>query len=1837
MLRTTLFTLLLVAPSLAADPVRVLSAGPDGLVLELRLSPARLVQTRVEGRVFDDLAAPGYPRLDQPGRPNLPFVARVLAAPPGARVDLDVRVLHHTDLEEVSFVPAAPTDGPSFESPPASTGDFFPGARAAVEPLGRLRGVPAHSLRFYPFRYSPARRVLRVYDHLQIRVRFIGGRRPQRAAPSGPDELYRVFLNFDQAAAWSTPARAAKSAADDWYDPALPWVKIFVETDGLFRIDPAWLRERQVDVEGLDPRTLRLFLLGQEQAVHVRGEADGRFDEDDCLIFPGRFRRDDRDFGSLYGPRNTYWLTWGGETGKRFATRSGAPVRDYPESPSFWTTAHFEVDLKYDPLPDAPDDRRDHWFWEEPVKATKPDVPASRTFTGDLKSPDLEPDYAARLRVSLHGASDLGHHTVVKLNNRRVDDRIWGGRREGQVELPIDAEIPSSYLREGRNRLLLQVFADQEKFDLVYLNWFAIDYRRRYRTWFGYLEFAQPSSDGHRITVSGFRDTRIELFDVANSVRFTDLRIDSLEAQILVTFEARSPEPASYVIADSLALRVPGGALDTPSSWRRSDHRADYLIIAHPELLAAARTLADHRRTSGLEAAVVSADDIYDEFSYGLVQRQAIADFIRHAYRRWERRPAHVLLFGDDTYDYRNIYGGGALFAVPTLYYQSRGRGRAPSDFLYALVDGDDLLPDLTVGRLAVSTPEEAFPAVDKIVRYDRDPEPGDWRSRVIYLANYHPKHLFTAPSDSLAARFTAPLGLVSVKVYNPDESPIPNATGRKFVDALNHGSLLLNFSGHGSPGTMQFVFSLHLPDWDYLSQVRNGGRLPLVLALSCLNGMFANPILAGLAEVFTTRTEGGAIAYISASAQSFPSQNNLLSEFIYAQLFQQGHLGFGSTLNAAKIQVLAAHPGWDDVALTMQLLGDPAQELALPGRADYAPLSLQVSADQVFGHSTLQVESTLRNNTRLTADSLVAIGLGWPAGGALPETLFVTTLAPFAGTRTLSFPWPVGGRRGSYRLELRLDPEDRVPEEDEGNNDLDLDLDILEPLLPALVFPPASAVVAPQDLSLEALAPPGDGPFSCAFSLSTDPGFTPENTWTSPPVPAESGLAAFRPAVLAEDRPYFWRVRVHTPRAAGSWSESRSFQVSASPAPGTWHQRGAQLLAGAPGELALSADGQLTLSAAPLPFRPSSATREDGFTVRGLDGAGVLCTDGTYVYVKRWYNDDSTIYPGIDHFTRVGTGFNDIHRTGNFGLLADSTTAGISATYHSDGFIYSESGRAFELERISAATGRLDTVAVPDGLLEWRTGRVEDGHSLITSDGRFIYNVSMSSEKGVRAEWSVRVFDPADGWSRIRQFTSPPTETGFTFEWTDGILADGRRLYFIEYGDQRRIRMVDAVDGRFLDEWTSDQDTTRIISGQYDWINNKVWLGDLMGSAVFRYAGLGQADAGTLTSEPVGPASQWRRLRLAGKTSSQARLAAEVLVQDGETWAPHPDFADLPVGQEVDLSHLDASAHPRIRLRARLEGSPQTVALDSWTVDFAPRSSLQLTRARGEMGAAGLQVILHLRNLSAGAVDGARLRLERSDRFTPVLEHPLNPLRRGETRRVVLDSLELPPSGVRLFAQVLTSDPDADPADNRLGVPLLFAGRAPLVFQAWPGERPFLSGDPLLPGQGLLISAPDLPDARVELTVDGAPAEPDSLLDAFPSGERQILYRPRLAPGTHRLQARLFRDGEEIGFRQIRFRLTDVLTIANPLIYPHPVRERAAFTYVLSRDAEVEVEIYSLGGRLVRRLGPEAQAAGFQQVAWDGRGADGHLLANGTYLFRIRARSGDEKTRVRGPLVVVR
>ncbi|MEZ4387949.1 MAG: S8 family serine peptidase [Candidatus Krumholzibacteriia bacterium] len=83
----------------------------------------------------------------------------------------------------------------------------------------------------------------------------------------------------------------------------------------------------------------------------------------------------------------------------------------------------------------------------------------------------------------------------------------------------------------------------------------------------------------------------------------------------------------------------------------------------------------------------------------------------------------------------------------------------------------------------------------------------------------------------------------------------------------------------------------------------------------------------------------------------------------------------------------------------------------------------------------------------------------------------------------------------------------------------------------------------------------------------------------------------------------------------------------------------------------------------------------------------------------------------------------------------------------------------------------------------------------------------------------------------------------------------------------------------------------------------------------------------------------------------------------------------------------------------------------------------------------------------------------------------------------------------------------------------------------------------------------------------------------------------------------------------------------------PNPFNPSTTLAFELARPGAVRLELFDVGGRLVRRLVDGPLAAGRHEVDWDGRDAAGREQASGVYLARLVA----DGTRQSGRLVLVR
>ncbi|HSG27679.1 MAG TPA: FlgD immunoglobulin-like domain containing protein, partial [Candidatus Krumholzibacterium sp.] len=93
---------------------------------------------------------------------------------------------------------------------------------------------------------------------------------------------------------------------------------------------------------------------------------------------------------------------------------------------------------------------------------------------------------------------------------------------------------------------------------------------------------------------------------------------------------------------------------------------------------------------------------------------------------------------------------------------------------------------------------------------------------------------------------------------------------------------------------------------------------------------------------------------------------------------------------------------------------------------------------------------------------------------------------------------------------------------------------------------------------------------------------------------------------------------------------------------------------------------------------------------------------------------------------------------------------------------------------------------------------------------------------------------------------------------------------------------------------------------------------------------------------------------------------------------------------------------------------------------------------------------------------------------------------------------------------------------------------------------------------------------------------------------------------------------------------------VVSAMNYPNPFNPSTTISMEISGAGEgvpVDVAVYSVDGRLVRRLYSGHAAPGRFDVTWDGRNDGGRMVSSGTYFYSIISSGG----KVTGKMLLVR
>ncbi len=387
--------------------------------------------------------------------------------------------------------------------------------------------------------------------------------------------------------------------------------------------------------------------------------------------------------------------------------------------------------------------------------------------------------------------------------------------------------------------------------------------------------------------------------------------------------------------------------------------QCDMVIIvpSNGAFLTQAERLADaHRTKDGMTVHVVTADQVYNEFSSGTPDGTAYRWLMKMFYDRAvssetgkvveSELPRYLLLFGDCAWDNRMI----------TSYW----KGYSPDDFLlgfqsvnstwetYSYVtddymgllddeDGSNLVydgMDIGVGRFPVRTLAQATQMVDKTITYMQNKELTPWKSTVCFVADDGDNNLHMGQADELATKVEKnyPEYMVN-RIYADSYKWETTATGhtykqatKRLLELFNEGMFMVNYTGHGGPNGWSAENMLVSSDILALHST----ILPLWVTATCDFCRY-DDITTSAGELAFLSEKSGAIALFTTSrvvyAQNNSNLNKVFCNYVFAK--EDGkRLRLGDIMRLSKCD---SNLSGDLNKLKFSLIGDPALMLAYP------------------------------------------------------------------------------------------------------------------------------------------------------------------------------------------------------------------------------------------------------------------------------------------------------------------------------------------------------------------------------------------------------------------------------------------------------------------------------------------------------------------------------------------------------------------------------------------------------------------------------------------------------------------------------------------------------------------------------------------------------------------------------------------------------------------------------------------------------------------------------------------------------------------------------------------
>lgn len=847
--------------------------------------------------------------------------------------------------------------------------------------------------------------------------------------------------------------------------------KIAINKDGVYKLTYDFLKNKLgiSNLDNIDPRNIKIYGNGGgilpsytvtdrpddliENSILVQGEEDGKFNETDYILFyaegPDKWRYDasSKEFNlekNIYDIKNYYFIKISGDRGKRIENQNSVSGTAYTTT-TFNDFEHYEED-KVNLLHDwgvrtgLTQGSGQRWFGDWFRTAREYTYNNLFTFSNLVTSSPAK----IKAQMALRALQNSRFNLII--NGETLSSSLAPG-----VSSLTDNETTYAFISEVNTNLTL----NSDNINAVvrypnpggsndnsegWLDYIQVNVRRKLMMSGNQMDFRDIETLSYPSATFQLDNANANLliWDISNPLQPKNQLFDLNNNRI--TFGALTNTLKTFIAFDkNQNFQLPESVGKIANQNIHGYDQLDMLIVYHPDFETEAQRLAQHRaQHSDLTVAAVSVNQIYNEFSSGKTDPTAIRDLAKLLYER-NNRFKYLLLFGDGSFDTRNIYGLGGNF-IPVYEKENFDPIETfPSDDYFAILNNASETSPLSgnmtiaIGRLPVKTADEAQAVVNKIVNYDTNQETfSDWRNQLVFVGDDEDGSQHSKDANSIADTIRSQVRSVNIdKIYLDAFPQVAASGGARFPEAkaeLNRaifkGALTVTYLGHGGQSGWAQERVLEISDivnWD------NFDRLPLFVTATCSFTGYDNPTFTSAGEETLLNPRGGAIALMTTVRAVYANANADLTKATMKQLFQpeNGHyLTMGEAFRQAKNSFTS--PFTITNSRKYSLIGDPSMHLAIP--------QSRVATTRVNGKDISQVlADTLRALQKVTVEGIVTDQNGQPLtnfNGIVYPTVFdkattVTTLGqdpgstpfPFVVQRNIIFKGRASATNGVFKF----------------------------------------------------------------------------------------------------------------------------------------------------------------------------------------------------------------------------------------------------------------------------------------------------------------------------------------------------------------------------------------------------------------------------------------------------------------------------------------------------------------------------------------------------------------------------------------------------------------------------------------------------------------------------------------------------------------------------------------------------------------------------------------------------------------------------------------------------